>query len=175
MMKKEYRLYNMILPIWLLWLFPPILLICIILNTIIDFLVVFFTMKKIKRENPFKEAKSVLLRVVSIGFLSDFIGVAFLVGFIYLDMMLRSKFNIFILERAMEGLMNDISTSILSIFIMLVAILIAGIFIYQLNMKYGLEKSEIPLEEKKIMAKYLAIITAPYTFLIPTHWWWGIF
>lgn len=37
--KKEIRLYNVILPIWMLWIVPPLWLIILPANFIIDFTV----------------------------------------------------------------------------------------------------------------------------------------
>ena len=52
--KKEIRLYNVILPIWMLWIVPPLWLIILPANFIIDFTVFYFTLKFMKLDNRFE-------------------------------------------------------------------------------------------------------------------------
>lgn len=45
----EVRLYNMILPVWLLWIFPQVWLVILPGNLLVDVLVVFFALLALKR------------------------------------------------------------------------------------------------------------------------------
>ncbi len=77
-MKKETSLYNVVFPIWLMVLFPTAWIVVIPLNLIVDFLVMFITLKVLKSQNTKLCIKSSLLPVWLFGFLSDFIGVGIL-------------------------------------------------------------------------------------------------
>ncbi len=156
---KNIKLYNVILPIWLIWIFPPIIFIFIVLNTIIDFLVTFISMKKLGIKDAKKKTMKLLLRVVTFGFLADFVGAALLtvVGAIFTD---TSIDNIF---------MNPFN-SVASFLIVALAIIVAAFLIYILNYTFSFNKVDMNDKHKKKLALYLAIFTAPYTFLIPTLW-----
>ncbi len=158
---KSTKLYNVILPIWLLWIFPPIIFVVIIANTIIDLAVAFLSMKSLKITEAFKKAKKCLLKIVLIGFFSDFIGALFL----FLTISLSN--SPFVESAAWNPFAN-----ITSILVTLVAIVIAAILIYFLNYILSFNKVDIADKDKKKIALYLAIFTAPYTFLIPTMWFY---
>ncbi len=65
---SKKKLYNIFFPIWILWLIPTTWLIVIPLNFILDFLVLFVSMKLIKIENPFVNSKKSIFRVFISGF-----------------------------------------------------------------------------------------------------------
>ena len=74
MKKKSIKLYNVIFPIWLLWLIPMTWVIVLPANFLIDLLVVVLTMKYLKVKEIKLNAKSVILKVWIFGFIADFIG-----------------------------------------------------------------------------------------------------
>ena len=76
MKKKSIKLYNVIFPIWLLWLIPMTWVIVLPANFLIDLLVVVLTMKYLKVQEIKMNAKSVILKVWIFGFIADFIGTA---------------------------------------------------------------------------------------------------
>ena len=53
MKTKNIKLYNLIFPVYMLWLIPPVIFIIGILNFIIDSIVVLITKKILKIENIF--------------------------------------------------------------------------------------------------------------------------
>ena len=63
MKKKSIKLYNVIFPIWLLWLIPMTWVIVLPANFLIDLLVVVLTMKYLKVKEIKLNAKSVILKV----------------------------------------------------------------------------------------------------------------
>ncbi len=158
---KSIKLYNIILPIWLLWIFPPFIIVAIIMNTIIDFVVALLSMKSLKITDAFEKAKKSLLKIVTIGFFSDFIGALVL----FLTISLSN--SPFVESAAWNPFAN-----LPSILVTLVAIVIAAILIYFLNYYFSFNKVDIADKDKKKIALYLAIFTAPYTFLIPTMWFY---
>ena len=50
-MKREIRLYNVILPVWLLWLFPQVWLIVLPGNLLVDGVVLLLTLLALKRRD----------------------------------------------------------------------------------------------------------------------------
>ncbi len=158
-MKKSVQLYNMILPLWLLWFFPPFIIPCILLNTLIDFLVVFISMKKIHIEGRMKKIKKTIVKIVFFGFLADFIGAFILVAFAY-----------FLDNDITEFMMMNPLQNKLSLLLFFTVIILVGFFIYLFNYKISFKKLDMSNLEKKKISLSLAIFTAPYTFLIPTEW-----
>lgn len=105
-------------------------------------------------------------KICIIGFLSDFIGAAFLLG---TELIIDRQGN-----RDLYELINGINynpfVNVCSFLLIVAGILIAGVCIYFLN-RWMLEKDkELTREQVKKIALYLAVFTAPYLFLIPSMW-----
>ena len=49
-----------------------------------------------------------------------------------------------------------------------IAVIIAGLCIYSLNLKNSFSKIDIEAKDKKKLAFYMAIFTAPYLFFVPS-------
>ena len=162
--KKTTRLYNIILPIWLLVWFPSWLwLILIPVNYLIDYLVTYLSMKKMGIEDSKQKTLKHSWKICLIGFFSDFVGAAFLLGILYLtDIILPNEIG----ESISYGL--SWKPNLYSILIILIAIAISGILIYVLN-RWMLKKDpELTKEQVRRIALNLAVFTAPYLFLIPS-------
>ena len=78
MKKNQMKLYNVILPIWLLVIFPFTWIIILPLNFLIDTLVLKLTMKYLKIEKRKEIYKKTIFKTWIFGFLADFIGAALL-------------------------------------------------------------------------------------------------
>lgn len=75
MRKKEIRLYNLLFPIWMFFIWPSVLwLILLPANFVIDSVVLLLTMYALHLENRISLWKKSIVRIWLIGFLSDFIG-----------------------------------------------------------------------------------------------------
>ena len=85
MSNKKAKLYNVIFPIWMLWIFPLTWLVILPANFVIDLLAVAITMKVLKIEHIWATAKPVILKVWLFGFLSDLIGTAAMLMAAFLD------------------------------------------------------------------------------------------
>ncbi len=167
-MKKNISLYNMILPVWIVWLFPPIILLCIVLNTLIDFLVVYLSARAMKIESRKELIKKSLLGVVLRGFGADLIGV-----FVLLLMTLLSDYldDISYFDDMGRAIAMNPFSNILALIVVVVAVLISGYFIYLFNYTFSFKKLDyLSNSQRKKLALYLALFTMPYTFLIPTAW-----
>ena len=68
------KLYNILFPIWLLWIFPTMWLIIMPANLIIDALVIILTLKFLKITDIKAVLKTVIWRTWVCGFLADFVG-----------------------------------------------------------------------------------------------------
>ena len=161
---RTTRLYNIILPIWLLVWFPSWLwLVLIPVNYLIDFLVTYLSMKKLGIEDCKQKTLKHSWKICLIGFFSDFVGAAFLLGILYLtDIILPNEIG----ESISYGL--SWKPNLYSLLIILIAIAISGVLIYVLN-RWMLKKDpELNKEQIRRIALNLAVFTAPYLFLIPS-------
>ena len=74
-MKKEIRLYNVLFPIWLLLLFPQVLVFVIPGNLIIDCLVLFCALLALKHAQKGAVLKVLWWKFWLLGFAADAVGV----------------------------------------------------------------------------------------------------
>lgn len=146
-MKKEISLYNVIFPFWMLILFPQVWLIVLPGNFIIDSIVLIVTMFILKLENKKQWYKEHIVKIFGIGMLSDIIGSAYM-------LLMITVFQV--------GRMGD------ELYLTLPALAISAVLIFVLNYFITFKKSD--KETRKLFSLVFAIVTAPYTFLIPTSW-----
>lgn len=172
MKKNQTKLYNMIMPIWLLIIFPFTWIIILPLNYLIDALVLKLSMKHLKIENRKEIYKMTILKTWIFGFLADFIGAGLL---LIAPMLLYDRVNLdttfgIIVDKLSQIMLNPFD-NIYSILITIIAVVITSYFIYLFNYKFSLEKAfnEGYLDEigRKKIALYMAIFTAPYVFFVP--------
>ncbi|MBR4163677.1 MAG: hypothetical protein IKR11_09160 [Solobacterium sp.] len=166
-MKRTYRLYNILFPIWMLIFFPTYLwLLLIPANYLIDYLVTRLSMKYLDIEDYRKKALRHSWKICIIGFLSDLIGAAFLLG---TELIVDRQGN-----RDLYELINGINwnpfVNIYSFLLIVAGIVIAGVCIYFLNRWMLGKDKELTKQQVNKIALYLAIFTAPYLFLIPSMW-----
>ncbi|MBO4919156.1 MAG: hypothetical protein J5365_03270 [Erysipelotrichaceae bacterium] len=161
---KTIRLYNIILPIWLLVWWPSFLWLGLIpANYLIDFLVTYLSMKKLGIEDCKEKTRKHSWKTCLIGFLSDFVGAAFLLGVLYLvDIVLPNETG----EAIAYGL--SWKPNLYSIIIILIAIAVSGVLIYVLNGRMLKKDPDLSPEQIRKIALNLAVFTAPYLFLIPS-------
>ncbi len=164
---RQIKLYNLIFPIWFLLFFPPVIFITLIGNFIIDSLVIlvcFFVFKLVEIQNMKTFYKKSILKVWLFGFLSDIIGAAVLfiitVGGDYLGLPYKLK----------SAIDYDPFSHPIAAIITISAILLSSVFIYLFN--YNITFKNL-ITEKKLRFKValtIAIVTAPWTFLLPIEW-----
>ena len=165
-MKKEYRLYNLLFPVWLLIFLPSWLWLFLIpLNYLIDYAVFRRTMARMKIKDYKQKSRKHAWKICLLGFLSDLIGAVLLFS-VYLYVSNQSG-------PAYETLAYHLAFNpfgdIFSFLIVMLAIILAGIFIWFFNSL--MLKKDPDLTEKQIfwIAVNLAVITAPYIFLFPSY------
>ncbi len=149
-MKNENKLYNVLFPFWMLMLFPTTWLVIIPGNFIIDSLVLIAGMFALKLADKKEFFKKHILKIYLFGMLSDIAGAGLM-----LIMILGFEL----------GHMGD------ELYMTVPALLLSAALIYVLNYKVSFKDCEKPLRIK--MALIFTVITAPYTFLIPSSWLYG--
>ncbi len=160
MHRNEIRLYNVLFPIWLLVFIPSFLwLILIPANYLIDRTVLYYSLPEERRKNFCRRHT---WKICIAGFLADFAGGLFLFGVLLLADTYFPNSNAFT-----NALTFNHFTHPLALLTILAAIALAGGLIYLMD-RFILRRSGRTEEEAGHAAKRLALITAPYLFLIPS-------
>ena len=149
-MKQEIRLYNVLFPFWMLLLLPQLWLIVIPGNFIVDSLVLIAGMFCFRIPSKKSFYKQHIWKIFGFGMLSDILGSAYM-----LVMMICLQI----------GGMGD------EWYLTLPALAISAVCIFMLNYFVTFKKCHQPMRVK--LALIFAILTAPYTVLVPSSWLYG--
>lgn len=167
---KDKKLYNVIFPIWFLLFFPPVIFITLIGNFVIDSLVLiacFFLFKITDSQKSLKEFyTSSILKVWLYGFLADFIGASIL----FLVESLGDSWGL--PGELITGINFDPFSNPWAVMVIMFAMLVSAALIFIFNYKFTFKKQ---IEEEKLRFKAaitIAIVTIPWTFLLPTKWFY---
>ena len=168
-MKSDNKVYNILLPIWLLIFFPSWLwLLLIPANYLIDRIVLRWSLGDMPEKGLF--CRNHNWKICLAGFASDFAGAILLFALNELMYGLNDDANSFI-SKAADGLVFNPFSNVLSLIIVIAAIVLSAVCIYKLD-KSILVKAGLDIEQAKQSAKRLAVITAPYLYLIPSQWFY---
>ena len=143
---KNNKLYNVMFPVWMLILFPVVWLVVIPGNFIIDSIVFIISMYCLKLENKKQLYTKNILKIFGFGFLSDIIGSLILLSMVYLEF----------------GVMGD------EWYLTVPTLFIASGLIFVFN--YFITFRKLDFKTRLMLSLIMAIVTAPYTFLIPNSW-----
>ena len=146
-MKTDVRLYNLIFPVWLMLTIPLVWLIVLPLNFIVDSLVLVISMKKLRIDNKKDFYKRHIFKIFWFGILADIIGAFIIFSLFYF-------FNI--------GSLGD------ELYLTTPGLIVALFMIFILN--YYVSFKELDNKLRFRLALIYALVTAPYTFLIPLYW-----
>ena len=158
-MKREIRLYNIIFPVWMLWMFPPAWLVVLPGNLLFDGLVLLLSLTALGCAGKRSRMRALLLPFWGCGFLADFAGMAWM----YLGLFLSglsggwTPYRPFAHPAAFAWTLS--------------AVALSGVCIYFLDRT--VLKGELappPLRQRRIIALAMAVFTAPWTFLLPSSW-----
>lgn len=145
--KNQVKLYNIMFPFWMIMALPSLLWLIIIPgNFAIDSLVLLIAVFVLKIENKKEMYKKHIWKIFGFGMISDIIGSALM----------------FISVLCGIGTMGD------ELYLTIPALMIASFFIFLFNYKFTFKDIEKQLRFK--LALTFAIVTAPYTFLVPSSW-----
>ena len=148
--KNDVKLYNVLFPFWMILLFPQIWLIVLPGNFIIDSIVLIISMTLLKIADKKQWYKRHIIKIYLFGMLSDIIGAGYM-------LLLMTVFDV--------GRMGD------ELYLTAPALVISSVLIFILNYFITFKKSDELLRLK--LSIIFALVTAPYTFLIPSSWLYG--
>ncbi len=167
-MKRSIKLYNIIFPLWFLLFFPPIIFLTLIGNYIVDSLVILICFSVYKLVDSGFNLKTFykksILKIWGYGFLSDIIGA----GILFVLGLFGTRFGL--PHELTSAICYDPFSEPLAVIIILGSIAVSAIFIFLFNYKYSFRNL---IEEKALRFKIaltIAIVTAPWTFMLPTKW-----
>ena len=161
---KQTRLYNVIFPIWLLFLVPAVWLVVLPANLLIDCLVVLFTLMALKHTQKKAVLKQVWLGVWLMGFAADFVGALLLLPAMFLTSAVPKD-----IRPLIEPVMYNCWKSPLAFLWTAAAVAVSGACIYFLD-RFGMRScAELTDRERHIAALTLAVVTAPWLFFIPMY------
>ena len=155
-MRKDVKLYNIIFPMWSVYFygifFPPLWLILLPANFVVDTLVLLLLFWKLQLPDKKDLYKKSIWKAWGVGVLADLIPSAVLVFISYFDL----PFNPYM---AMDSLAAFLFTA--------AGVVAAGMLIYVFHMKFVWKKFKMEVEHKKKIALGMAILTAPYLMFLP--------
>ena len=161
--KQSVTLYNILFPIWMLvWIPSPLWLLLIPLNFIIDYLVLYKSLPADAKRKAFCDRHA--WKICAAGFAADFIGSLFL----FAAFMITSSHKPDSLQAISHGLGLNPFENAAAFLIVVVAILLAAYCIYRFD-RYILKRAGLPEGQSKTSALWLAVVTAPYLFLLPSE------
>ena len=164
---RHIKLYNIIFPIWIMLFFPPVILLTLAGNFILDSVIVvacYFLFNPHDELNWLAFYKKSILKVWVFGLMVDIIGAVILILCIGLQDLIGLS------NEVIQGISYDPFSSLLAIILIIASMLISAFFIILFNYNYtfhNLIKDE--LTRWKVVA-FIALITLPWTFLLPTKW-----
>lgn len=154
---KPVRLYNVLFPIWVFWLWPsPLWLILLAGNFAIDSLVVCLAAGKEQRARVWKGS---ILRVWLLGYACDLIGAA-----VCLPVMLGADALI-----PPQAGMADLLLFPGNVLVALPGVLAAGVLLYFANRRWSFGRCGLDAAQVHRLSLALAVFTAPWTMLIPIY------
>ena len=166
---KGIKLYNVIFPIWLLLFFPPVILVTIVGNFIIDSLVIcicYFAFKLSDNLALKTFYTGSIYKVWVFGFLSDLIGAAILFTTGILGDSLGIPYEIY------SAINFDPFSNPVALAIIVFAMAVSALLIFLLNYKVTFKKLIADRHMRLKLALAIAIVTMPWTFLLPTKWFY---
>ena len=148
--KQSVTLYNILFPIWMLLLFPAAWLIILPGNFIIDSLVFIISLSLFKITDKKRWYRRYIFKIFSFGMIADILGT------LYLLLILA----VFEPDSSGDDLRFTFPGLVLS------AVLI---FVFHYFITFKKEERSIRFS----LSLIFAVVTAPYTFLIPSSWIYG--
>lgn len=148
MRKKDngVKLYNVLFPVWMLFLIPTVWLIILPGNFIIDSAVFLISMLMLKISDKKQWYKKHILKVYIFGWISDLVGAALMLLMLVLE----------------------VSRTGDEWYLTVPAVLVSACMIFVFNYFITFRKTDKAVRLR--FSLIFAIATAPYTFMIPISW-----
>lgn len=164
MEKKPVRLYNILLPIWLLWIFPQVWLVILPGNLLIDCAVLLLALAALRIPTKRPVLRRVWWRLWLNGFLADGAGVAWMV----LGMFSAASGEGWWAENLTPITGSPFRTP-LALAWTLIGVAVAGVCIWFLDRRALRRCPELDGRQRHIATLALAVVTAPWLFLVPMY------
>lgn len=171
-MKKTVRLYNLIFPIWLLWLLPMTWIVVLPVNLLIDFTVVYLTCRVRKHQDAGALTRKVIWKVWLMGFLADFIGTALMFLSNVIDFGAGTPAGQWWNQHIPAAICYNPFENIFAFLWVTACVAVTGVLLYVFNYHVCLKKALPDQAERKKIALSVAVFTAPYLFYLPTSWFY---
>ena len=156
MRKIDSRLYNVLFPMWMFYLFPTqIWLVILPANFVIDSLVLWLSMRRIGIAEQRETWRRSIFRVWGIGFLSDVLGALLTLGLFFLVNAAKLSWDIYLFP----------GTTLFAI----PGVLLSAVIIYMLDKRYAFRECALDETQVHKLCLALAVLTAPYAMLIPLY------
>lgn len=164
-MKRQTRIYNIILPIWMIAAIPsPLWLAIIPGNLLVDCAVLFFTLLALKHTQKGAVLKRLWWKLWLLGFAADAVGVAWMLLGVLGSLPFGDGW-----ENTVSHVTHNPFHNPWAFLWTLAGVALAGVCIYFFD-KRAMRSCELFTDrEKHITALVMAIVTAPYLFFIPVY------
>ena len=149
---RDVTLYNMIFPFWMILLFPQMWLVVLPGNFLVDSLVLLISLAVLGIPAKKRWYKHCILKIFGFGLLADAISAGYMLLMLW------------VFEAGSGGS---------ELFLSLPALVISGVMIFVLTYFFTFDIVGTRILDKSLrlkMSLIFAVVTAPYTFLIPASW-----
>lgn len=164
-MRKQTRLYNVILPIWMIAALPsPLWLVILPGNLIVDCAVLFFTLLALGHAQKGAVVKRLWWKFWLLGFAADAVGVVWM----FLGLLGYIPFGTAWEDTVSHAAHNPFHNPWAFLWT-LAGVALAGVCIYFFDKRAMKSCGLLTGRERHITALVMAVVTAPYLFFIPTY------
>ena len=163
-MRKQTRLYNVIFPIWMLFLFPQVWLIALPGNLLIDCAAALVTLLTLKHQQKLAVLKQIWWKIWLLGFAADFVGIAALFPALFLTSSVPKE-----LRSLIDPVMYNCWKSPVAFLWTAAAVALSGACIYFFDRRAVRSCHLLTDRQQHVLCLALAVVTAPWTFFIPTY------
>lgn len=164
-MKKQVRLYNVILPIWILILFPQLLVFIIPGNLLVDCAVLFLALLALKHRQKRAVMKTLWWKFWLLGFAADGVGMVWM----FLGAALFISAGTGPVFESLRYLMHNPFGHPAAFLWTLAGVAAAGTCIYFFDRRAMRSCQLLTDREKRTVALAMAAVTAPWLFFVPTY------
>jgi len=162
---KQVRLYNILLPVWLILCIPSWLWLLLIPgNLAVDCLVCTLTLCALKCAQKKSVLKTVWWKLWLLGFAADAVGIAWLM----LGWALTIPFGE-VWENSVGHILHNPFVHPAAFLWALAAVALAGVCIYFWDRRVLRKCGELDTRQQHITALAMAVLTAPWLFFIPMY------
>ncbi len=169
-MGRGTKLYNLILPLWLLWIFPQTWLVVLPANFIVDLLVSALALRFAGARGIAGVLKFSILRTWLCGFAADAAGTALMAAPLFAEALLPEAARPRWSDMLSYPLTMNPFESPAALLWTLGCVALSAFVIYGLNYNFCFRRAELTDAQRRRVSLALALFTAPWLFLLPAKW-----